>query len=94
MRLQVDRAKFISTFPYQDSPQSIGYGATISAPHVHAKALEELEPNLQPGQHALDVGESWGCSTDLNSVGFPLLSSATIRCKEMCALSSGTNCLW
>ena len=36
---RVDR-KFYSPYPpYEDSPQSIGYGATISAPHMHAYAL-------------------------------------------------------
>jgi protein-L-isoaspartate(D-aspartate) O-methyltransferase len=32
----VDRADYCSAEPYFDSPQSIGYGATISAPHMHA----------------------------------------------------------
>ena len=27
---------------YEDSPQSIDYGATISAPHMHAYCLEWL----------------------------------------------------
>jgi protein-L-isoaspartate(D-aspartate) O-methyltransferase len=32
-----DRAKYCKTaFPYTDSPQRIGYSATISAPHMHA----------------------------------------------------------
>jgi hypothetical protein len=34
--LKVDRAHFCSTLPYEDSPQTIGYDATISAPHIHA----------------------------------------------------------
>lgn len=29
-----------------DAPQSIGYGQTISAPHMHAHALEEMLPTL------------------------------------------------
>ena len=32
--LQVDRGHFSSTSPYADSPQTIGYRATISAPHM------------------------------------------------------------
>jgi len=32
--LAVDRGLFSSFNPYADSPQSIGYGATISAPHM------------------------------------------------------------
>ncbi len=36
--LRVDRADFCAPggAPYQDAPQLIGYGATISAPHMHA----------------------------------------------------------
>lgn len=30
----VDRANFINTNPYIDSPQGIGYAVTISAPHM------------------------------------------------------------
>ena len=41
---------------YEDSPMSIGYNATISAPHMHATCLQLLEKNLQPDMHALDVG--------------------------------------
>jgi protein-L-isoaspartate(D-aspartate) O-methyltransferase len=29
-----------------DAPQSIGYGQTISAPHMHSHALEEILPSL------------------------------------------------
>ena len=36
---QVDRKFYCPSAPYYDSPQSIGYGATISAPHMHAWAL-------------------------------------------------------
>lgn len=45
---------------YQDSPQSIGYGATISAPHMHAHAAEALLPFLAPGNSVLDVGSGSG----------------------------------
>lgn len=31
---QVDRAKYTHSNPYLDSPQGIGFGATISAPHM------------------------------------------------------------
>ena len=34
--LKVDRAHFCPILPYEDSPQTIGYDATISAPHIHA----------------------------------------------------------
>ncbi|CAL5014086.1 unnamed protein product [Urochloa decumbens] len=54
----VDRGLFVPPggSPYFDSPMSIGYNATISAPHMHAACLELLEKNLQPGMRALDVG--------------------------------------
>lgn len=54
----VDRGLFVpeGTPAYVDSPMSIGYNATISAPHMHAMCLELLEDRLQPGMHALDVG--------------------------------------
>ncbi|KAE8587651.1 hypothetical protein XENTR_v10022052 [Xenopus tropicalis] len=46
-----------------DSPQSIGYKATISAPHMHAHALELLEDKLVEGAKALDVGSGSGYLT-------------------------------
>ena len=48
--LQVDRGKYTTHNAYKDSPQSIGYGVTISAPHMHAHALELLRDNLKPGK--------------------------------------------
>ncbi|CAN0900877.1 Protein-L-isoaspartate O-methyltransferase 1 [Linum grandiflorum] len=61
----VDRALFVpeGTPAYVDSPMSIGYNATISAPHMHATCLELLEDNLKPGMHALDVGSGTGYLT-------------------------------
>jgi protein-L-isoaspartate(D-aspartate) O-methyltransferase len=52
----VDRAHFVNKNPYQDAPQSIGYGVTISAPHMHAAALELLYDFLQEGMTSLDIG--------------------------------------
>ncbi|RIB04705.1 L-isoaspartyl protein carboxyl methyltransferase [Gigaspora rosea] len=52
----IDRGKYVKYDPYRDSPQQIGYGATISAPHMHAHALENLAPFLLPGMKVLDVG--------------------------------------
>ena len=60
---QVDRADFIANNPYMDSPQSISYNATISAPHMHCHALECLRDYLTPGSHALDVGFGSGYLT-------------------------------
>ncbi|RDX43098.1 Pcmt1-prov protein [Lentinus brumalis] len=45
---------------YEDSPQPIGHGATISAPHMHAHAAEDLLPFLKPGARVLDVGSGSG----------------------------------
>lgn len=47
-------------YSYQDAPQPIGYGATISAPHMHAMCLELLADQLRPGSSALDVGSGSG----------------------------------
>ncbi|XP_062973810.1 protein-L-isoaspartate(D-aspartate) O-methyltransferase-like isoform X2 [Elgaria multicarinata webbii] len=58
-----DRAHYIKYFPYMDSPQSIGYKATISAPHMHAHALELLKDQLVEGAKALDVGSGSGYLT-------------------------------
>lgn len=45
--LKVDRANYCpsKSAAYQDSPQPIGHSATISAPHMHASALESLFPS-------------------------------------------------
>lgn len=53
---KVDRGNFCTNRPYQDSPQYIGYGITISAPHMHAHALEMLKDKLVEGARVLDVG--------------------------------------
>lgn len=44
----VDRANYAvsRSGAYNDNPQPIGYGQTISAPHMHAHALEVLLPAL------------------------------------------------
>jgi hypothetical protein len=34
---KVDRGKYVSHNPYMDVPQGIGYGVTISAPHMVSK---------------------------------------------------------
>jgi len=40
----VDRADYVaSSSSYVDSPQPIGFHATISAPHMHAFALVNLQ---------------------------------------------------
>jgi len=62
---KVDRAKYVRdpTFAYEDSPQPIGYDATISAPHMHAWCLELFEDTMKPGMAVLDVGSGSGYLT-------------------------------
>lgn len=59
---KVDRANYVrdKRDAYEDAPQSIGHGATISAPHMHAHAAEHLLPYLKPGSKVLDVGSGSG----------------------------------
>lgn len=59
----VDRGNFVTNSPYEDSPQRIGFGATISAPHMHAHALEFLSEKLAEGSRVLDVGSGSGYLT-------------------------------
>ena len=61
--LEVDRKDFAPVFPYEDSPQSINYNVTISAPHMHAYYLELLKDHLKPGGKSLDVGFGSGYLT-------------------------------
>ncbi|KAK0714165.1 protein-L-isoaspartate O-methyltransferase [Lasiosphaeria miniovina] len=75
--LKVDRAHYAPSSPYEDRPQPIGYSATISAPHMHASAVESLLPFLLPtvddpdalpaaaprGRRVLDIGSGSGYLT-------------------------------
>ncbi|XP_038623471.1 protein-L-isoaspartate(D-aspartate) O-methyltransferase isoform X1 [Tachyglossus aculeatus] len=61
--LATDRCHYAKCNPYMDSPQSIGFQATISAPHMHAYALELLFEQLHEGAKALDVGSGSGILT-------------------------------
>ncbi|KAJ7242113.1 protein-L-isoaspartate O-methyltransferase-domain-containing protein [Mycena rebaudengoi] len=62
----IDRAHYVpdKSAAYDDRPQlhlrSIGHGATISAPHMHAYAVEYLLPFLHPGAKILDIGSGSG----------------------------------
>lgn len=69
--LNVDRGHYSPAAPYQDSPQTIGFSATISAPHMHASAAESLLPFLYPGARVLDIGSGSGYLTHVlaNLVG-------------------------
>lgn len=62
--LKTDRAFYCpSDTPYVDRPFPIGFEATISAPHMHAHALEELKDRLVDGANVLDVGSGSGYLT-------------------------------
>nr|XP_058146574.1 protein-L-isoaspartate(D-aspartate) O-methyltransferase-like [Dasypus novemcinctus] len=61
--LATDCSHFVKCNPYMDSPQSIGFQATISAPHMHAYALELLSDQLHEGAKALEVGSRRGILT-------------------------------
>ena len=54
----VDRTTFVPErqkyAAWDDTPLPIGRGQTISAPHMVAMMLEELQP--QPGQRLLEIG--------------------------------------
>lgn len=58
--LQVDRGDFCPHEPYHDMPVPLGYNATISAPHMHAFALEAAASRLRSGARVLDVGSGSG----------------------------------
>lgn len=61
--LATDRKFYCVRHPYMDAPQSIGHGVTISAPHMHAFALEILKSHLKPDSTVLDVGSGSGYLT-------------------------------
>ncbi|KAJ4404675.1 hypothetical protein N0V82_010452 [Gnomoniopsis sp. IMI 355080] len=67
--LKVDRGHYAPRNPYNDSPQSIGHAATISAPHMHASAVEHLvERIVDPDVSAprvLDIGCGSGYLTHI-----------------------------
>lgn len=70
--LSVDRAHYAPRSPYKDAPQSIGHGVTISAPHMHALAVQHLMPYVVPDTAAgrgapriLDIGSGSGYLTHL-----------------------------
>ena len=48
---------------YCDKPSPILVNQTISAPHMHAKAIEYMYPKLRPGSVVLDVGSGSGYLT-------------------------------
>ena len=60
----VDRSLFVPSSlmgsAFEDRPLPLGYGATISAPHMHGLCLELMEPWAKDGAVVLDVGSGSG----------------------------------
>ncbi|KAI9638322.1 protein-L-isoaspartate O-methyltransferase [Dioszegia hungarica] len=78
---KVDRRNYVPDvqLAYQDSPQIIGYGATISAPHMHALACENLLPLLQLADKEAGAILDVGCGSGyLTAVLHHLAPSATV----------------
>ena len=61
--LEVDRFDFAPNNAYLNRPIYIGYNVTISAPHMHAFALENLALYCTNGAKILDVGSGSGYLT-------------------------------
>lgn len=61
---KIDRKNFVPDEimhqAYSDIPRSIGWGTTISAPHMHAMTLEKLKDKFVPGGKAIDIGTGSG----------------------------------
>ena len=53
----VNRGNYVENLPFEDGPQDIGGNQTISAPHMHAYAMEQLfEQATRENAKILDVG--------------------------------------
>jgi protein-L-isoaspartate(D-aspartate) O-methyltransferase len=61
--MNVDRADFAPSYPYQNFPQPIPCSVVISAPLLHAYCLEALKNHLIEGSTALDIGFGSGYLT-------------------------------
>lgn len=61
--LAVNREYFCTDDPHSDMAQKIGYGSTISAPHMHATILELLQSRLTDNAKVLDIGSGSGYLT-------------------------------
>jgi protein-L-isoaspartate(D-aspartate) O-methyltransferase len=59
----VDRKLFCSYNPYSDEQKSIGFGATMTAPHIHSYILEKLRKYIKSDSVFLDIGSGNGYLT-------------------------------
>ncbi len=61
---KLDRSLFLpiqlSNFAYRDRPLPLYFGATISAPHMHAFCLERINEHIKPNSKVLDIGSGSG----------------------------------
>ncbi|CAN8104676.1 unnamed protein product [Discula destructiva] len=85
--LKVDRAHYAPRSAYADHPQPIGHAATISAPHMHAAAVEHLLPLLLPSssstpqpptRRVLDIGSGSGYLTHILAALLPASPTRTV----------------
>lgn len=64
LMIKIDRKHFVTDDmihqAYSDIPRSIGWGTTISAPHMHAVTLQSLCEKFVKGGRALDIGTGSG----------------------------------
>jgi len=77
---KVDRGNYSSsqTEAYNDNPHGIGYGQTISAPHMHAMCLELLKDHIsKPNSRILDVG----CGSGYLTTCFGRIVQSFSNCK-------------
>ena len=61
---KIDRKHFVpdemAVQAYSDIPRSIGFGTTISAPHMHAMTLNSIKDFIIKGGKAIDIGTGSG----------------------------------
>lgn len=90
----VDRAYFCPTAPYVDAPQPLIANATISAPHMHAKALSLMTHVLRPGAAVLDVGAGSGyltaCMAAMVAVRNPNAAAGTFAANDVDVAAVGS----
>eukprot|EP01017_Pseudomicrothorax_dubius_P021053 TRINITY_DN2277_c0_g1_i6.p1 TRINITY_DN2277_c0_g1~~TRINITY_DN2277_c0_g1_i6.p1 ORF type:complete len:312 (-),score=67.62 TRINITY_DN2277_c0_g1_i6:82-1017(-) len=60
---RVDFGDFIENCLYQDQPVSLGYSASINAPHVIAMALDMMKKQLRSARRILEIGSGSGYFT-------------------------------